>query len=87
MTWELTTTGQIKGLGGDNCITLVLPYDPEGNPVTITPCDGRDGQEWSRDGEQIRNEKGGCLDVDVRGDRHVQVWECDGSPEQQWLPV
>jgi hypothetical protein len=87
MHWQLTATGLIRGLGGDNCITLALPYDPEGNPVTVAPCDGSDGQNWSRDGAQIQNEKGGCLDVDVRGDSHVQIWKCDGTPEQQWLPV
>lgn len=83
MDWKLTTEGQLRGGTSDVCVTLLGSFEA-GKAVTTAPC-GRHGQRWWPDGERLRNEKGGCLDVDTTGDMHLLVRDCNGSLDQSWL--
>ena len=58
-----------------------------GNKVTLYSCFGAKWQKWTKDGENIKNNKNGqCLGLDENG-YGVYVTECNGSNSQKWQEI
>ena len=53
------------------------------NKVEVYSCFGAVWQQWSREGDNIKNGlNGGCLDIRNGDDAFVS--ECNGSSRQKW---
>jgi hypothetical protein len=86
MRWQLTSTGEIQGFGG-NCLTVV-GANADATPVLMQQCNDTPDQRWQMRPDGHINYAGGrCLDIQgpsTNDGTALQVWRCKNVPEELW---
>ncbi len=81
-----TATGQVNGIDG-LCLTNRNSLNTKGNPMYLSACNGRSGQQWSVYTDSTLRTEGGCLDVvgaGIRSGTDVDWYPCNGTVAQTW---
>jgi F5/8 type C domain/Ricin-type beta-trefoil lectin domain/Putative Ig domain len=79
-------TGQVTGISG-LCLTNQNSLNTAANPIGVTACAGRPGQQWSPYSDNTLRVQGGCLDVVSAGTTsgtNVDWYPCNGTAAQNW---
>ncbi|MEY9835677.1 discoidin domain-containing protein [Streptacidiphilus sp. EB103A] len=85
-TGTATATGAVKGINS-LCLANQNSLNTEGNPITVSGCDGSAGQQWSPYSDNTFRVQGGCLDVVSAGTTsgtNVDWYPCNGTAAQGW---
>lgn len=86
MRWQLTSTGEIQGFGG-NCLTVVGD-NADATPVLMERCNNTPDQHWQMQPDGHISYAGGrCLDIQgpsTNDGTALQIWQCKSVPEELW---
>ncbi len=78
----------VSGYHASKCVTDSGDSAANKTPITIAPCDGSPGQDWTVTGSGTLQVNGKCLDIyrDMKTNKApVELYRCTGGANQQWL--
>ncbi|MFJ2865595.1 ricin-type beta-trefoil lectin domain protein [Kitasatospora sp. NPDC087314] len=81
-----TGTGPVTGLAG-KCLTDAGGSTADGNPITLSGCDGSASQIWKLATDGSVRVLGKCLDVtgaNTAPGTPLQLYSCNGTGAQRW---
>jgi hypothetical protein len=77
----------VSGYRANKCVADSGDSAANKTPITIAPCDGSPGQDWTVTGSGTIQVNGKCLDIyrDRKTNKApVELYTCTGGANQQW---
>ncbi|MFH8342582.1 spherulation-specific family 4 protein [Streptomyces sp. AM6-12] len=84
---SVARSGPVKSGIAGYCLDVPGDTGSDGAKVTIAPCDGSAGQQWTAGADGSLQIDGKCLDVTYGATANgspVALYDCNGRPNQRW---